>query len=192
MKNPTVQSQLFIVSGVSGSGKTSVIREILKIGIVRARFSRSCTTRPQREDDVAGWSYEYLSNQEFSKMALDDEFAESAEVHGNFYGTPWKNLYESGLVFLDIDVQGCMRLRQVPELESRIISVFLKCTNEGAFAALSRRPDLSIKEKEIRVENAMFETELALSNPDLYDHVFESVHGKLDDLVLQVSKIVPR
>ncbi len=111
-----MSGKLFVISGPSGSGKTTLVTRVLS-NVENLRFSISYTTRSVRAGEIRGEHYEFVSREEFQGMIEQDFFAEWAEVHGNFYGTPRadiKRWIETGVnVILDIDVQGARRLRGV-------------------------------------------------------------------------------
>ncbi|MXW21787.1 MAG: guanylate kinase [Candidatus Dadabacteria bacterium] len=111
-----MSGKLFVISGPSGSGKTTLVTRVLS-NVENLRFSISYTTRPMRAGEVRGEHYEFVPREEFQGMIERDFFAEWAEVHGNFYGTPRADIQkwiETGVdVILDIDVQGAKRLRGV-------------------------------------------------------------------------------
>lgn len=111
-----MSGKLFVISGPSGSGKTTLVTRVLS-NVENLRFSISYTTRPVRAGEIRGEHYEFVSREEFQDMIERDFFAEWAEVHGNFYGTPRAGIekwIEAGVdVILDIDVQGARRLRGV-------------------------------------------------------------------------------
>ena len=111
-----MNGKLFVISGPSGSGKTTLVTRVLS-NVENLRFSISYTTRSVRAGEVRGEHYEFVSREEFQGMIERDFFAEWAEVHGNFYGTPRADIekwIEAGVdVILDIDVQGARRLRGV-------------------------------------------------------------------------------
>ena len=103
-----------ILSSPSGGGKTTISRLLLErrpdVG-----YSVSCTTRPPRPGEVHGRDYFFLTRAEFLEKRERDEFAESAEVHGNLYGT-LRSHVEGVLnggrhVVMDIDVQGARQFR---------------------------------------------------------------------------------
>jgi len=78
-------------------------------------FSVSYTTRKKRDAEIEGEDYHFVSTETFEKMIQDEKFAEWAEVHGNYYGTPKKTLERKatdGVLLLDIDVQGAEQIRQ--------------------------------------------------------------------------------
>lgn len=111
-----MSGKLFVISGPSGSGKTTLVTRVLS-NLENLRFSISYTTRSMRAGEIRGEHYEFVSREEFQDMIERDSFAEWAEVHGNFYGTPRADIekwIETGVdVILDIDVQGARRLRGV-------------------------------------------------------------------------------
>lgn len=111
-----MSGKLFVISGPSGSGKTTIVTRVLS-NVENLRFSVSYTTRSMRAGEVRGEHYEFVSTEQFRDMIGQGFFAEWAEVHGNFYGTPKDEIEKSiktGVdVILDIDVQGAKRLRGV-------------------------------------------------------------------------------
>jgi len=112
-------NHIIIISGPSGCGKSTLIRELLA-EFPELNFSVSHTTRPLRKNEVNGKDYHFISAGEFDKMLDRGHFAEWAEVHGQRYGTSWKEIRtKSGkgkTLVLDIDVQGARSIkRQFPE-----------------------------------------------------------------------------
>ncbi len=109
------EGNIFIVSGPSGGGKTTLVRKVLE-GMNNIRFSVSCTTRKPRAGEVNGKDYIFVSDDEFGKLIGEGMFAEYAKVHGHMYGTPLselENAEKSGVdLILDIDVQGARQIRQ--------------------------------------------------------------------------------
>ncbi len=105
---------LFVISGPSGVGKTSIIRSVLE-RIERVVFSVSCTTRKRRPGEIHGVDYYFVSHEEFEKMIKENKFIEWAKVHDNYYGTPAEMVYDNikkGFdVILDIDVQGALTVK---------------------------------------------------------------------------------
>lgn len=107
---------LLIVSAPSGAGKTTLVRELLARD-ARVRLSVSHTTRQPRPGEVPGRDYNFVAVDEFRGMCARGDFLESAEVHGNFYGTSrlWleDQLAQGHDVLLEIDWQGAAQVRQV-------------------------------------------------------------------------------
>jgi guanylate kinase len=105
---------LFVVSGASGTGKSTLCRAMLGI-FPNLRFSISHTTRPLRPGDREGRDYFFVPPQQFQTMIDQGEFLEWAEVYGHRYGTSKRMLEmaraEGQDLILDIDGQGARQLR---------------------------------------------------------------------------------
>jgi len=106
---------LFVISGPSGVGKTSIIRSVLE-RVKNVVFSVSCTTRKQRPGEINGVDYFFISQEEFDEMIRSNKFLEWAKVHDNYYGTPsdfvFKHMDDGNDVILDIDVQGALNVKR--------------------------------------------------------------------------------
>ena len=123
---------LFIVSGPSGAGKTTLIdrvRASLRPLSIELYFSVSHTTRQARAGETAGISYHYVSQETFRGMVERGEFLEHAHVHANWYGTSRAEvsgrLAAGQDVILDIDYQGAKQIANDPDLKPRSLSVFI-------------------------------------------------------------------
>ena len=127
---------LFVIAAPSGAGKTTLTRMALAQNPHLA-LSISTTTRPPRPGEQDGVHYHFVSVETFKQMQAVGEFLESAEVHGNFYGTTRSGiealLREDRDVILEIDWQGAQQIRQIyPES----VGVFIV---PPSFAALEQR-----------------------------------------------------
>lgn len=153
---------LLVVSGPSGSGKTTLCRRLADEG--EARYSVSCTTRPARPGEVDGRDYHFLSHEEFLAKRDAGEFLESAEVHGNLYGTlktevigPLGNGTD---IVMDLDVQGAAQVRACADAEIRLAAVdlFVMPRDEKELLArLSGRGTDSEEVIALRMKNALGE-----------------------------------
>ena len=153
---------LLVVSGPSGSGKTTLCRRLADEG--EARYSVSCTTRPARLGEINGRDYHFLSREEFLAKRDAGEFLESAEVHGNLYGTlktevigPLGNGTD---IVMDLDVQGAAQVRACTDAEIRLAAVdlFVMPRNEEELLArLSGRGTDSEEVIALRMKNALGE-----------------------------------
>jgi guanylate kinase len=107
---------IFVVCAPSGTGKSTLIGK-LRAEFPAMEFSVSHTTRAPRPGEVAGRDYEFLSREDFAARRDAGYYAEWAEVHGNFYGTPrapvLARLSQGVDVIFDVDVQGAAALRAV-------------------------------------------------------------------------------
>ena len=120
------RGRIFVISAPSGAGKTTLV------GMLKERFpllaeSVSCTTRKPRGHEVDGIDYFFLSTEEFFKKREAGLFAEWAEVHGNFYGTPLdflqKQLDAGKDIVCDIDYQGAINIKKAFPKEAVLILV---------------------------------------------------------------------
>jgi guanylate kinase len=156
------EGELFIVSSPSGGGKTTLIRRVIEMLAQEGRkayFSVSHTTRKPRPGEVDGKDYHFVSRETFLAMVDAGAFLEFAEVHGNLYGTSWKEVAgkrEAGYdVFLDIDVQGARQVRgKVPDAVK--IFIFPPSYQELKRRLLARRQD-DLQAVRLRMRNALNE-----------------------------------
>jgi guanylate kinase len=116
---------VFVICAPSGAGKTSLVRALLERD-PQVRLSVSYTTRPVRPGEREGRDYHFVSRQKFEQMLEAGEFLESAEVHGNFYGTSQEWIERSRQaghdLLLEIDWQGAQQVRR---LIADVIGIFI-------------------------------------------------------------------
>jgi len=117
---------MLVVSSPSGAGKTTLTRNLLEQE-ENVSLSISVTTRVRRPSQIDGVHYHFVSKRHFEVMRDSDELLESAEVHGNLYGTPRepveKALASGRDVLFDIDWQGTQQLYQ--KMRNDVVSVFV-------------------------------------------------------------------
>lgn len=120
-----MSGRLFIISGSSGVGKGTVIKEFLK-NADNIFLSVSTTTRSPRVGEVHGVNYFYVDKDDFKKSVDKGDFLEWAEFGGNCYGTSRseveKTLAEGKNVLLEIEVQGA---KQVKEKMPEAVTIFI-------------------------------------------------------------------
>ncbi len=114
-----------MLSGPSGVGKGSVLREVMRRR-PELQFSVSATTRPIRPSETDGVNYHFISKEAFEKLIADDALLEYVTYADNYYGTPEKPLDEANdkgiSVVLEIEVQGALK---VFERRPDAISIFI-------------------------------------------------------------------
>ena len=106
---------LYVISAPSGTGKTSLVKALIKKDPT-IRLSVSTTTREPRTGEVNGKDYFFVNKEDFDRQINDNEFIEWAFVYGNFYGTSAtlvKNSIDKGeKVLLEIDWQGAFQIKE--------------------------------------------------------------------------------
>jgi guanylate kinase len=174
-----------ILSAPSGGGKTTIARALLArrpdLG-----YSVSCTTRAPRRDEVQGRDYYFMGRADFIARREKGAFAESAEVHGNLYGTLRSEiervLGNGKHVVMDIDVQGAVQfIRAFPQTVTIFI---LPPSAEVLLDRLKARKTESPVQLAARLQSALQE----LQQVGEYEYVI--VNDDLERAVASVESIV--
>lgn len=117
---------MLILSSPSGAGKSTLTRQLVQ-DQSDVDLSISVTTRPRRASEIDGKHYHFIDVPTFKAMRSRGDLLESAEVHGNFYGTPRKNvevvLNEGRDVLFDIDWQGTRQI--MTKMRKDVVAVFI-------------------------------------------------------------------
>jgi len=182
-----MSGRLFVITAPSGAGKTSLINALLKED-PRLKLSVSYTTRPPRPGAQDGREYHFVDDATFLAMRERGEFLESAEVHGNRYGTSRKaiadTLAKGQDLVLEIDWQGA---RQVRALYPGCVGIFIHPPSieelERRMRARAQDSDAVIRR---RMQNAR--DELALAGEFEYAIInkdFETARHELAEIVLK-------
>jgi guanylate kinase len=174
-----------ILSSPSGGGKTTIAHKLLALR-PDVGYSVSCTTRPARPGEVDGTDYHFLSLAKFKRDKAARKFAESAEVHGHWYGTlraeVRRVLASERHVIMDIDVQGAKQFaRAFPD---SVLVFILPPTAEVLVERLKARGTEDRKSLIRRFKSAKAE----LKAIDLYPYVI--VNDEIDSAVAAVSSII--
>ena len=155
--------KLIIITGPSGVGKGTVVKEILEKN-ENIWLSVSATTRNPREGEIEGENYYFLSEEEFKEMIDKELFLEWAQFAGNYYGTPLdkvkKKIEEGFTVLLEIEVEGA---KQIKKVFPRALSIFLLPPNKVELERRIRNRGTE-KEESInkRLERANFEIDASI------------------------------
>lgn len=179
------RGKLFTMSGPSGVGKGTIVRELLKQS-PNLRLSVSCTTRKPRNGEIEGVHYFFVSKERFDQMVESGDMLEWAHVHTDTYGTPRfyveQMLAEGKDVLLEIDVQGSLRvMEQFPET----VGIFILPPNrDELIRRLVGRNSEKKEDQQARIRNAEWELHQAASYPYLV------VNANLFEAVRQVRSII--
>jgi guanylate kinase len=180
-----VAARLLVVSGPSGSGKSSIVRELIeRLGI---EFSVSATTRLPRPGERHGVHYNFISRRDFESMIENDELLEWAIYNNRYYGTPAgpieETLADQRDILLEIEIQGA---RQVRDRKSDAIMYFIAPPSlEELERRLRRRGDTSDEDIEDRLEIAKSEMTEA---PELFDHII--VNDNLEQAISELEALI--
>jgi guanylate kinase len=148
------KGHLFVVSGPSGTGKSTLIKRFLAEDL-GSRFSVSCTTRARRPHEVEGHDYRFVDNETFQAMIDSDQLLEWENVHGYFYGTPRIEIsgpVSKGIdILLDIDVKGALNVK---EKCPQAVLIFVDTPSiDELVRRLSARGEMEIEKRMERVRD---------------------------------------
>jgi guanylate kinase len=180
---------LVIISGPSGVGKDTIIDALRE----RPRkpdyhYVVTCTTRAPRPGETPGRSYQFLTEDQFADLRRTGELLEANEVHGNWYGTPRREvasaLADGHDVILKIDVQGAQVVKErVPDA---LLVFVVPPSLEALFQRLRSRATESADELELRQRNAAVE----LARQGDYDRVVVNETDEVDRTAAEIEAII--
>jgi guanylate kinase len=193
---------IFLIAGVSGVGKSTAVRAIVRTTIankvivfVITHTNRSPRNNPESGMEVHGVNYFFVSTEEFLRLKELGYFAEYEEVYeGRFYGTSYNQLYEVaktyGFGITDIDVRGAKALKAL--FPNNVHTIFMKPeSKEQAISQLRSRAEAeSISEKEIVTRIERFEYEF--SEAEHFDSEVISVSGDRQAAFNRITEIMAR
>lgn len=165
---------LVILSGVSGAGKDTIKKELIKReeNIVTIP---SFTDRPMRANDVEGGTYHFVTTEEFERMINEEELYEYNVHHEHYYGTSKKifneKVREGKIIVKDIDVNGTENLVKLLEKDMKVVTIFLRVPKEELERRLKNRIDKP-SPKEIKLRLNRFDYEESKMN--IYDYVMKN------------------
>ena len=178
-------TKLFVISGSSGVGKGTVIKEFLNKH-PEFRLSISCTTRGKREGEVHGVNYFFLSPNEFKECISNNEFLEWAEFSGNHYGTKkaFVNdcLNNGENLILEIDTKGALNVKKImPEAELIFIA-------PPSLEALEARLRGRHTETEEAIQKRLASIKLEIENSKQFD--YKVINDTVENAVKELEKIM--
>ena len=177
---------LVVLSGFSGSGKGTVVKEIMNKYSDEYALSISATTRAPRTGETDGVEYFFKTREEFETMIANDELVEYATYVGNYYGTPWayvdKQLSAGKDVILEIEIQGALKVKE--RFPETVLVFMTPPSAEELKRRLIGRGTETMDVIESRLSRAVEEAE-GIEN---YDYLL--VNDKLEDCVEQFHDII--
>ena len=163
---------LVLLSGVSGAGKDTIKKELIK-RMDNLESLPSYTDRPPREGDIPGETYNFVTTEEFEKMIENGDLYEYSLHHEHYYGTSKKLLNEKinngKIIVKDIEVNGTENLLKILGNDTRIVTIFLKVGKEELKRRLIERGD-NIQDIEVRLGRLEYEEDKI----KLYDYVIKN------------------
>ena len=177
--------KLVVVSAPSGSGKTTIAREIMRLNS-SLTFSVSATTRAKRTYEVEGRDYFFLTKEEFTRRVAAGEFVEWEEIYGDYYGT-LKSEVERALttgrhLMFDVDVNGGLSIKRV---YPQALIIFIKLPS---VEALRQRLAHRRTEDEPTIVKRMERVPMELEKGKEFD--YQIVNDELPRAVDEAQKIV--
>jgi guanylate kinase len=176
---------IFIISAPSGTGKTTLVKEVIK-QMSGLQFSVSFTTRLPRPNEKEGEDYHFVSHSVFQKMVEGNEFLEWAEVLKNRYGTPrpdLKKLEAEGVdLILDIDTQGAKKV--IKEIDQPVLIYLLPPSLKILRERLMNRGVDSLEMVKFRLSNARRDMDEA------YGYHYVIVNHRIEDAMETLKSII--
>ena len=172
---------IIVISAPSGTGKTTIVRELIKKN-ENLVASVSYTTRKKRANEIDGKDYNFVSSELFSSMVEEKSFLEHAKVFDCFYGTPKQevedNLNKGLNVILEIDWQGAMQIKK--ERPDCLMLFIIPPSKEELMLRLRKRGTDSNNEIRLRFDEALND----LNQYENFDNVFinEDVRSTVQEI----------
>ena len=177
--------KLIIITGPSGVGKGTVVKELLDRN-KDIWLSISATTRNPRVGENDGLNYYFISEERFKDMIDKKEFLEWAQFAGNYYGTPLSSVNEKiekgFIVLLEIEVEGA---KQIKEKFPEALSIFLLPPSKEE---LEKRIRNRGTEKEEAINRRLSRANYEIASSDKFD--FTLTNHNVDETVKEVFKII--
>jgi guanylate kinase len=181
----TGRGLVFVISAPSGTGKTTLVKEVIQ-QLPGLQFSVSFTTRLPRPNEREGEDYHFVSHAVFQRIVEKNEFLEWAEVLGNRYGTPrsdLKKLESEGIdLILDVDTQGAKKAMK--EIDQPILIYLLPPSLKVLRERLLNRGVDSLEMVKFRLSNARKDIEEA------YWYHYVVVNDRIGDAIEKLKSII--
>ncbi|PJA96996.1 MAG: guanylate kinase [Ignavibacteriales bacterium CG_4_9_14_3_um_filter_34_10] len=179
------KAKLFVFSAPSGSGKTTIVRSLLKY-FPELVFSVSATTRKKRSTEINGKDYFFISETEFENKIKNDEFVEWEKFYDYYYGTLVSfiedKLGKSQSVVLEVDVKGALSIKKSYP-DSVLIFIMPPSLEELKVRLLNRKT-----ESEEDFKKRIHRAEMELSYKDKFDYIV--INDNLERAKNQVLDII--
>ena len=187
-----MSNNLIVLSAPSGTGKTTICKELLRRN-KDWKFSISATTRTPREGEIDGKDYIFMSSQKFDHFAKFGDFLEWEWVHGSKYGTLANELEDvissNEVILLDIDVNGgCSIMEEYPE---NTYSIFIEPPGfdiPEKKLVLEERLVKRGNEQTTQIKNRLKRFEKEMEYKDRFNESF--VNDDLKEAIVEIEKAI--
>lgn len=186
------KGKLIVIAAPSGSGKTSIVKELIKDNTLNLSFSISATTRKPRPNEVDGKDYYFKSQDEFKKLIKKNKFIEYEEVYeGQFYGTLFTEVdrlrkKEYNIIF-DIDVNGALAIKN--KFKESCLCIFIQAPDLNT---LKKRLEERKTEDKIALEERLKKVSLEMNLSDKFDDIVinENLNEAISDTRNKIKKFI--
>lgn len=176
---------LIVISGPSGVGKDAVLARMKEWGH-SLYLAVTVTTRPQRRGESNGVDYHFVSRETFEEMVKGEELLEWAQVYGNFYGVPRRQVEEAldhgSDVLIKVDVQGAATIKQAMP---RALLIFIA---PPSMEVLEKRVRQRNTESAVDLERRVATAHEEMRQLEMFDYVI--VNDRVDQAVAQIDAII--
>ncbi|MFA6493267.1 MAG: guanylate kinase [Patescibacteria group bacterium] len=190
-----MKGKLYIISGQSGVGKNTILKQILANHPELHRVV-TFTTRDPRPEEIPGEDHFFVYREKFDEMIKNNEFIEYAQVHNEMYGTLKKQVeevLESGRdAIMEIDVCGTM---QVKKIMPAAILIFIKYEEGDLEKSIRKRIENDKERGETSEEEILRRIESAHKEAEYekyYDYSITNPEGKSEEAVKETEKIIQK
>lgn len=177
-----------VISGPSGVGKDVMIDRMIESDRIGFHFTVTATTRDPRPGEKDGINHHFVTVDDFVNLIANDDLLEWAQVYGNYYGVPKKQVRDAltagNHVILRVDVQGAKRLSEIIP-EALLIFIIPPSLDVLKSHLEKRGVDL-----EVEMTKRLVAANEEISQARLFDFTVTNVEGRLDDTVNQVVEII--
>ncbi len=181
---------LLVICAPSGAGKTTIIKEILKI-FPFFKFSVSATTRKIRKGEQNGKDYYFISKADFEEKISNNEFVEWEMVYDDFYGTLKseidRSMNDGSDLILEVEVKGALSIKK---LYPDALTVFIEAPKDELVDRLNIRNNESDDELNKRIDR--MEMEFSLKNKFGHIIINETKEGGLQKAVEELKIIIEK